>query len=137
MVEFTHINRRRKENGVADALKRAEVWLRKLADDDINQNPKFQQFVKLIESHNDSVKARKWLSAHDEIEAAFSQFVEITNFIMTKAKKDFDLRDKREKPMYELLEDYKAPLKQIVKSAQSISDGATGMINTIDRALER
>lgn len=122
---------------MVDALKRSEVWLRKLADDDIDQNPKFQQYIKLIESHDESVKARKWLSAHDDIEAAFSQFVEITNLIMTKAKKDLDLREKKERPAYELLETYRAPLKQILKATQAISDGASGMIDSIDHALER
>ena len=120
-----------------DALRQSELWLRKLADDDIEQNPKFQQFTKLIKSHDESMKAHKWLSAHDEIETAFSQFVEITNQIMTKAKKDYDLREKKERPLYELLETYRTPLKQILKATQAISDGANGMLDGIDHALDR
>jgi len=120
-----------------EPLKQAEVWLRKLADDDIDQNPKFQQFVKLIRSHDESVKARKWLSAHDDVEAAFSQFVDITNQIMTKAKKEYDLLERKEKPVRELLETYRTSLRQIVKTSQSISDSASGLLNGIDRASER
>jgi hypothetical protein len=120
-----------------DALKKSEIWLRKLADDDIDQNPKFQQFLKLIISHDESAKAHKWLSAHDDIEAAFSQFVEITNQIMTKAKERLDSRDKKEKPVYELIESYKNSLKQISKSAQAISDNADGMLDILDQVKHR
>jgi len=120
-----------------DALSKAEVWLRKLADYDIDQDPKFERFLKLIKSHDEDVKARKWLSAHDEIEAAFSQFVELTNQIMVKAKDELDLRDKKEKPVYELLETYKNHLKQISKAAQTIADNAEGMLDSIERASKR
>jgi hypothetical protein len=115
-----------------DALKQAEIWLRKLADDDIDQNPKFQQFLNLRNSHDESMKAHKWLSAHDDIEVAFAQFVEITNQIMVKAKKNYDLREKKDKSMNELLETYKTPLKQILRAAETISDGAAGMLESID-----
>jgi hypothetical protein len=120
-----------------DALKQSEVWLRKLADDDIDQNPKFQKFLKLIRSHDELMKAHKWLSAHDEIEKAFAQFVEITNQIMVKAKESYDSRTKREKSVNELFETYRAPLKQILKATQAISDNASGMLNNIDHAAER
>ena len=120
-----------------DALKQAESWLRKLAEDDIDQNPKFQQFLNLRKSHDESVKARKWLSAHDDIEVAFAQFVEITNQIMTKAKKNYDLREKKDRSMDEMLETYRAPLKQILRAAETIADGAAGMLDNIDHTSQR
>ncbi len=120
-----------------DALRKSEGWLRKLADEDIDQNPKFQQFLQTIRSHDESVKARKWLSAHDDIEAGFGQFVEIVNQIMTRAKKQFDQREGKERPVYELLEEYRSSLKQISRSAQTIAEGANGMLDSIDRASKR
>ncbi len=120
-----------------DTLKQSVAWLRKLADDDIDQNPKFQQYINLIKSHDESVKARKWLSAHDDIEAAFSQFVEITNQIMVKARERLDTREKKEKPVHELLETYQSSLKQILRAAQTIADNADGMLDSIDHASKR
>ncbi len=120
-----------------DALKQAENWLRKLSDDDIDQNPKFQQFLNLRKSHDESIKAHKWLSAHDDIEAAFAQFVEITNQIMTKAKKNYDLREKKDRTVNEMLEVYRTPLKQIIRAAETISEGASGMLDNIDHSSQR
>ena len=117
-----------------DALRKSEIWLRKLADDNIDQDPKFERFIQLIKSHDEYVKARKWLSAHDDVEAAFSQFVELTNQIMVNAKQKLDLRDKKEKPVHELLETYRSQLRQISKSAQTIADNADGMLDTIERS---
>lgn len=120
-----------------DTLRKSEVWIRKLADDDIDRDPKFQQFVSLVRSHDENVKARKWLSAHDDIEAAFSQFVELTNQIMTGVKEKFDARDRKEKPVYELLDAYRDHLRQISKAAQTISENADGMLDTIERAAKQ
>ena len=119
-----------------DALKQAESWLRKLADDDIDQDPKFQQFLNLRKSHDESIKAHKWLSAHDDIEAAFAQFVDVTNQIMTRAKKNYDLQGKKDKSVNELLETYRAPLKQILRAAETIADGAAGLLENIDRSSQ-
>jgi hypothetical protein len=120
-----------------DALRQSEIWLRKLADDEIDQDPKFQKFIKLIKAHDESIKAHKWLSAHDEIEAAFSQFVDITNQIMTKVKERIDSRDKKEKPVYELIESYRNALKQISKASQTISDNADGMLDVLDKIAHK
>ena len=120
-----------------DALRKSEGWLRKLADEDIDQNPKFQQFLQTIRSHDESAKARKWLSAHDDIESAFGQFVEIVNQIMTKAKRQFDQREGKERPVFELLEEYRSSLKQMSRAAQTIADGANGMLDSIDRASKK
>lgn len=120
-----------------DTLRKSENWLRKLADEDIEQNPKFQQFLDTIRTHDELVKARKWLSAHDEIESAFAQFVDITNQIMVKAKKDLDQRDSKEKPVYELLEEYRSSLKQISRAAQTIGDNADALLGSIDRSPKR
>ena len=117
-----------------DALGKSELWLRRLADYDIDQDPKFERFIKLIKSHDENVKARKWLSAHDDMEAAFSQFVELTNQIMVSTKEKLDLRDRKEKPVYEMLETYRSHLKQISKAAQTIADNADGMLDGIERA---
>ena len=120
-----------------DALRKSEMWLRKLADDDIDQDPKFERFIKLIQSHEENVKAHKWLSAHDDVEAAFSQFVELTNRIMVNAKEKLDNRDKKEKPVYELFDAYRSHLKQISKAAQTIADNAEGMLDSIEHASKR
>ncbi len=120
-----------------DTLRKSENWLRKLADEDIDQNPKFQQFLQTIRSHDELVKARKWLSAHDEIESAFAQFAEITNQIMTKAKKELDVRESKERPVHQMLEEYRSSLKQISRAAQTIAEGADGMLESIDRSSRR
>ena len=120
-----------------DALRKSELWLRKLADYDIDRDPKFEQFLKLIRVHDEDVKARKWLSAHDEIEEAFSQFVELTNQIMVKAKEELDTRGKKEKPVYDLLEAHRNQLKQISRAAQTIADNAEGMLDSIEHASRR
>lgn len=120
-----------------DALRKSENWLRKLADDDIEQDPRFERFKDLIRSHDENVKARKWLSAHDDVEAAFSQFVELTNLIITSAKDRLDSRDKKEKPVYELLEAYRSHLRQISKAAQTIAEHAEAMLDNIERTSKR
>jgi len=115
-----------------DALKKSETWLRKLADDNIDQDPKFERFMDLIRSHDELVKAKKWMSAHDAVEDAFAQFVDITNQIMIRAKERLDTRDKKEKPVYELLDNYKNALKQISRAAQTITDNAEGMLDNLE-----
>ncbi len=120
-----------------DALRKSENWLRKLSAEDIEQNPKFQDFLQTIRSHDESVRARKWLSAHDEIESAFAQFVDITNQIMVKAKKDLDQRDSKERPVYEMLEEYRSSLKQISRAAQTIADSADGLLGNLERSPKR
>jgi ABC-type transporter Mla subunit MlaD len=115
-----------------DALRKSEIWLRKLADDNIDQDPKFERFMDLIKSHDELVRAKKWMSAHDTVEDAFAQFVEITNQIMTRAKERLDTRDKKEKPVVELLDNYKNALKQISRAAQSIADNADGMLDNLE-----
>lgn len=120
-----------------DALRKSELWLRKLADEDIERDPRFERFIKLIRSHDEYVKARKWLSAHDEIELAFSQFVELTNQIMVGAKEKLDLRDKKERPVHELVESYRSHLRQISKAAQTIAENADGMLDSIERTSKR
>jgi Zn-dependent M32 family carboxypeptidase len=120
-----------------DALRKAETWLRRLSDDAIDQDPKFERFTKLIKAHDENARAHKWLSAHDEIEAAFSVFVELTNQIMTSAKERLDVRDKKEKPVHELLESYKNHLKQISRAAQTVAENADGMLDSIERASKR
>jgi hypothetical protein len=117
-----------------DALRKSETWLRKIADDNIDQNPKFEKFLNLIKSHDELVRAKKWLSAHDAVEEAFGQFVEITNQIMTRAKEQLDSRDRKEKPVYELLDNYRNALKQISRAAQTISENADGMLDSIDHS---
>ncbi len=116
-----------------DALRKSENWLRKLADDSIDQDPKFERFLELIKSHDELVRAKKWMSAHDAVEDAFAQFVDITNQIMTRAKERLDTRDKKEKPVYELLDNYKSALKQISRAAQTITDNADGMLGELER----
>ncbi len=117
-----------------DALKKAENWLRKISEDNLDEDPKFERFLQLIRSHDEEVKARKWMSAHDEIEAAFGQFVELTNQIMTTAKQKLEMRDKKEKPVYDLLEGQRSQLRQISKSAQAIAENAEAMLDAIDRS---
>jgi hypothetical protein len=120
-----------------DALRKSESWLRKLADENLDQNPKFERFLSLIRSHDESVKARKWMSAHDDVEEAFSAFVEVTNQIMVRAKESLDRRDKKEKPVFELLEAYRNHLKQISKSAQTIAENAERMLDSIERSAKK
>ncbi len=119
-----------------DALRKSETWLRKLADDNIDQDPRFEQYLKLVRSHEESVKARKWMSAHDDIEAAFAQFVDLTNQIMNRVKENLDQRDRKEKPVYELLEAYRTHIKQIAKSAQTIAENAERMLESIERTAK-
>lgn len=120
-----------------DALKKSEIWIRRLADEDIDRDPKFERFMSLVRSHDENVKARKWLSAHDDIEAAFSQFVELTNQIMVGVKEKLDAREKKQKPVHDLLEGYRKHLGQISKAAQVISENADGMLDAIERSSKQ
>jgi hypothetical protein len=63
--------------------------------------------------------------------------VDLTNAIMVNAKEKLDTRDKKEKPVYELIEAYRSYLKQISKAAQTITDNAEGMLDSIEHASKR